>query len=81
VGTVIRVVFRVCLVLIFSDTRSKQAAATKIRILIASPILRVLVVTNKATSLRRGENKMRFWYQICVKVKLLALKGCNKNAC
>jgi hypothetical protein len=68
------------LVLIFLDAHPKQAAATKIWILIASPILRVLVVTNKAKSLCRGENKMHFWYQICVKVKLLALKGCNENA-
>jgi hypothetical protein len=48
------------LVSIFLDARSKQEAATKIRILIALPILRVLVVTNKAASLRRGENAMHF---------------------
>jgi hypothetical protein len=55
VGTGIRVVFRVCLVSIFSDARLKQATATKIRILIASLILRVLVVTNKATSRRKHD--------------------------
>jgi hypothetical protein len=63
------------LVLIFSDAHPKQAAATKIRILIASPIIHVLVVTNKAASLCRGENAMHFWYLICVKVMLLSLKG------
>jgi hypothetical protein len=47
---------RACLVSLFSDARSKQAAATKIRILGASPILRVLVDANEATSLHRGEN-------------------------
>jgi hypothetical protein len=75
VGTGIQVVFRVYLVSIFLDASSKQAAATKIQNLIVSPILHVLVVTNKATSLRRGENAMPFWYLICVKVKLLSLKG------
>jgi hypothetical protein len=60
VGTAIRAVFRVCLGSIFKDGHSKQAEATKIRILIVSPILRVLVVTNKAASLRRRENVMRF---------------------
>jgi hypothetical protein len=52
VRTCIRVVFRVCLVSIFSDACSKQAVVAKIRILITSSILRVLVVTNKAVSLR-----------------------------
>jgi hypothetical protein len=75
VGTGIRVFFRVCLVSIFSDAGSKQAVVTKIRILIASPIIHVLVVTNKAASLRRRENAMHFWYLICVKVMLLSLKG------
>jgi hypothetical protein len=60
VGTCIGVVFRVCLVSIFSGAPSKQAVATKIRILIALSILRVLVVTNKAASLRCRENAMRF---------------------
>jgi hypothetical protein len=59
----------------FSDAGSKQAVVTKIRILIASPIIHVLVVTNKAASLRRRENAMHFWYLICVKVMLLSLKG------
>jgi hypothetical protein len=44
------------LVSLFSDARSKQATATKIQILAASPILRVLVDANKAASLHRGEN-------------------------
>jgi hypothetical protein len=60
VGIAIRAVFMVCLGSIFSDARSKQAAATKIQILIASLILHVLVVTNKAASLRHRENAMRF---------------------
>jgi hypothetical protein len=44
------------LVLLFSDARSKQAAATKIWILAASLILRVLVDANEAASLHHGEN-------------------------
>jgi hypothetical protein len=63
------------LISILSDAGLKQTAATKIRIPIASLILHVLVVTNKATSLRRGENTMCVFYLICVKVKLLSLKG------
>jgi hypothetical protein len=63
------------LVLIFSYARSKQAATTEIRILIVSPILCVLIVTNKAASLRREENALHFLYMIYVKVKLLSLKG------
>jgi hypothetical protein len=80
VGTGIREVFSVCLVSIFSDAGSKQAAAPKIRILIASLILHILVVTNKAASQRRGENMIHFWYLISVEVKLLSLKNWNKNA-
>jgi hypothetical protein len=80
VGISIQEVFRVCLVSIFSDAGSKQAAATKIQILIASLILHILVVTNKVASLRRGENMIRFWYLIRVEVKLLSLKNWNKNA-
>jgi hypothetical protein len=44
---------------LFSDALSKQAAATKIQILAASPVLHVLVVDNKAASLHHRENATR----------------------
>jgi hypothetical protein len=50
---------KVYFVSIFFDGCSKQAAVTKIQILVASLILGVLIVDNETVSLCRGENTIR----------------------